>query len=55
MKDVEMTEMKNGCPAAKGKCTICDCGMFKIMKKGDTIESIEAAEAAEAEEMDKAA
>ena len=46
MVDVEMTKMKNGCPAAKGKCATCGCGMFKIMKKGETIESAEAAEKA---------
>ncbi len=50
MLDAVMIEMKNGRPAAKGKCAVCGCGMFKIMKKGETLESAE-----EAQEMDKAA
>ncbi len=33
MKDVEKTEIKPGRPAAKGKCTTCDTGMYKILPK----------------------
>ncbi len=33
MKDVEKTEIKPGTPAAKGKCTVCDAGMYKILPK----------------------
>jgi uncharacterized protein DUF5679 len=53
MLDAEMIEMKNGRPAAKGKCGTCGCGMFKIMKKGETLEEAENAE--ETPDMDKAA
>ena len=30
MKDTEKITMKNGRPATKGRCTTCDCKMFKI-------------------------
>ena len=33
MKDVEVVTMKNGRKAAKGKCTVCDTGMYKILSK----------------------
>ncbi len=31
MKDVEVVTMKNGRKAAKGKCSVCSCGMYKIL------------------------
>ena len=33
MKDVEEVVMKNGMKAAKGSCTICGTGMYKILGK----------------------
>lgn len=33
MVDVKKTKMKNGCPAAKGKCPQCGTGMFRILPK----------------------
>ena len=33
MKDVEVVEIKPGRPAAKGKCTVCGTGMYKILSK----------------------
>ena len=33
MKDVKEVVMKNGMRAAKGKCSVCDCGMYKILGK----------------------
>ncbi len=33
MKDIEEVTMKTGMKAAKGKCTQCDCGMYKILGK----------------------
>ena len=33
MKDAAETTMKNGRRAMKGKCPVCDTGMFKIMGK----------------------
>ncbi|MEK7151059.1 MAG: DUF5679 domain-containing protein [Patescibacteria group bacterium] len=33
MKNVDMVEIKPGRPAAKGKCSVCDTGMYKIMSK----------------------
>lgn len=33
MKDVEIVEIKPGRPAAKGKCTVCGTGMYKILSK----------------------
>jgi hypothetical protein len=35
MKDVEIVELKPGRPAAKGKCTVCGTGMYKILSKDD--------------------
>lgn len=31
MKDVQQTEIKPGRPAAKGTCTVCGTGMYKIL------------------------
>jgi hypothetical protein len=31
MKDTEQVTMKNGRPAMKGKCSVCDTGMYKIL------------------------
>ncbi|MDA1334951.1 MAG: DUF5679 domain-containing protein [bacterium] len=33
MKEVEEVTMKTGMLAAKGKCTVCDTGMYKILGK----------------------
>ena len=33
MADAEQVIMKNGRPAAKGKCPDCGTGMYKIMPK----------------------
>lgn len=35
MKDIEIVEMRPGRPAAKGKCSVCGTGMYKILKKED--------------------
>ena len=35
MADVEKVTMKNGRPAAKGKCAKCGCGMYKILPKDE--------------------
>lgn len=35
MKDVKIVEIKPGRPAAKGVCTVCGTGMYKIMSKDD--------------------
>jgi hypothetical protein len=34
MKDVQRTEIKPGTPAAKGVCSTCGAGMYKILPKG---------------------
>jgi len=31
MVDIEIVTMKNGMKAAKGSCTECECGMFRIL------------------------
>jgi tRNA(Ile)-lysidine synthase TilS/MesJ len=33
MKDVKVVEIKPGRPAAKGFCTVCGTGMYKILNK----------------------
>ncbi len=33
MLDVEKVEIKPGRPAAKGKCSVCGTGMYKILPK----------------------
>jgi hypothetical protein len=33
MKDVEKVQMRPGVHAAKGKCTTCGTGMYKILPK----------------------
>lgn len=33
MKDVQEVVMKNGMKAAKGKCSVCDTNMYKILGK----------------------
>ena len=35
MKGVSVVEIKPGRFAAKGKCAVCDTGMYKILKKED--------------------
>lgn len=34
MLNVEKVEIKPGRPAAKGKCSVCGTGMYKILPKG---------------------
>lgn len=43
MKDVEIVEIKPGRPAAKGKCTVCGTGMYKILKTEEAAEYKKAA------------
>lgn len=33
MQEVQMVEIKPGRPAAKGKCSVCGTGMYKILPK----------------------
>ena len=33
MKDVKIVEIKPGRPAAKGNCSVCGTGMYKILSK----------------------
>jgi hypothetical protein len=33
MKDVQKVEIKPGRPAAKGVCSVCGTGMYKILPK----------------------
>jgi len=33
MVEVNEVTMKNGRKAAKGKCSVCGCGMYKILGK----------------------
>jgi hypothetical protein len=33
MLEVQMVEIKPGRPAAKGKCSVCGTGMYKILPK----------------------
>lgn len=33
MKDVKIVEIKPGRPAARGTCTVCGTGMYKILSK----------------------
>ena len=33
MKDTEKVTMKNGRPALKGRCEVCNTGMYKILPK----------------------
>jgi len=33
MKDIEKVTMKTGASAAKGKCTECGTGMYRILRK----------------------
>lgn len=35
MKDVQVVEIKPGRPAAKGTCTVCGTGMYRILGKED--------------------
>jgi len=43
MKDIEIVEIKPGRPAAKGKCTVCGTGMYKILKTEEAAEYKKAA------------
>lgn len=31
MKEIELVTMRNGRPAAKGRCGKCGCGVYKIL------------------------
>lgn len=33
MTDVQIVEMKSGAKAARGKCSVCSTGMYKILPK----------------------
>lgn len=33
MKDVQIVKMKSGASAARGKCSVCGTGMYKILPK----------------------
>jgi len=35
MKDVQVVEIQPGRPAAKGVCTVCGTGMYRILSKED--------------------
>ena len=41
MKDVIMTQTSRGGYMAKGKCSVCGCGMCKIMSKDNALKAIE--------------
>jgi len=48
MKDVQMTKTSRGGFMAKGKCTVCDCGMCKIMSKDNAEKAVTDKEAKKA-------
>jgi hypothetical protein len=41
MADVIMTQTSRGGYMAKGKCSVCGCGMCKIMSKDDALKAID--------------
>lgn len=45
MANVEMTLTSRGGYMAKGKCSVCGCGMCKIMSKDDALKAISSGEA----------
>ena len=48
MKDVQMTQTARGGFMAKGKCTVCGCGMCKIMSKDNAEAAVASGEAVKA-------
>lgn len=46
MKNVEVVEMKPGRHAAKGNCSVCDTGMYKILSKEDAAKMMKMKKAA---------
>lgn len=48
MKDAEMTMTSRGGYMAKGKCSVCGCGMCKIMSKDNAEKAVESGDAKKA-------
>jgi len=48
MKDVKMTRTSRGGYMAKGKCSVCGCGMCKIMSKDNAEKAVASGEAEKA-------
>jgi len=48
MKDVKMTMTSRGGYMAKGKCSVCGCGMCKIMSKDDAEKAVSSGQAKKA-------
>ncbi len=48
MKDVEMTKTSRGGFMAKGKCSVCGCGMCRIMSKDNAEKAVSEGEAKKA-------
>ena len=48
MKDVEMTKTSRGGFMAKGKCSVCGCGMCRIMSKDNAEKAVADGEAKKA-------
>ncbi len=45
MADTLMTQTSRGGYMAKGKCSVCGCGMCKIMSKDDAMKAVSSGEA----------
>jgi len=45
MKDAQMTITSRGGYMAKGKCSVCGCGMCRIMSKVDADAAVKSGEA----------
>lgn len=48
MKDAEMNKTSRGGFMAKGKCSVCGCGMCRIMSKDDAEKAVSDGEAKKA-------
>ncbi len=48
MKDVQMTMTSRGGYMAKGKCSVCECGMCRIMSKDNAEKAVADGEAKKA-------
>jgi len=48
MKDVQMTMTSRGGYMAKGKCSVCGCGMCRIMSKDNAEKAVADGEAKKA-------
>ncbi len=48
MKDVKMTKTSRGGFMAKGKCSVCGCGMCRIMSKDNAEKAVADGEAKKA-------